>query len=559
MLNDLRREIDMKNDFYEGNKIFNSLVNEAKKLYTKKSLLINDFFHKEIDKLIIKNNEFSENIKFSDIDEFLKSNNEFYELITAVLPLGLPRIKYKNFDEEISLRGNHALILDILRRLDDNGVGFFVVEPNFFSNNHNFSKCLLLQNFQLVAALQLPSYSLPKIQIKPILIIIKKDSSCDEKMKGKLFVGKADSYDYKNLIQNFYFFRSSESIEKGQIVKLKDFKGFHYHDVIKKIEKLESQYKNYKKALFNNYIVTINYDKKKFQESKNCIFIPRFLNSNPVIDEDKIQDKKKYFQVILKNDLNNRYAEAMFKSNLGKLILSSSIGDSYIPHITINELRKTIIPVPDNKTQNDIALISKKINKLKKTIDSFDKIIALNPLGSDKLVEKIDQVSKAFEITTFEDNILSLIRSGESRTLEFKETFSLDTKNNEKRKDIEKSALKCIVGFLNTIGGELLIGVNDLGEILGVDQEINKFYKNNDKYLLHFNNKIKEKIGNTFTKYIEYRIISIHNKRILYIKCIKSKDPCFLDEKEFYIRNNPSTDILIGRKQFEYIKNNFNK
>lgn len=552
----------MKNhlDKLKGNKIFNSLVSEVKHLYSKKSLLINDCIHRTINKPIINIDGFDENIEISEINEFLKSNKEIYQLIVAALPLGLRRIKYKIFDQEVSLRENHTLILDILKRLDKNGVGFFVVEPYFFLNNQEFIESLVLLNFQVVGSIEIPSGSYPATSFAPILIIIKRDSACDDKTNGKLFIGRVDSFDYKDLLENFYFFRSSKTIEKGEIIKFNDFKGFPQYDTIKKIEKLESQYKQYKRASFSEFIEAINYEEKKFQDSDNCIYFPLNRSLDPVINLDEIENKKSlYTQVLLKKNLNKSYALAMFKSDLGKLILHSNsiYGDRYKYTMKYN-LNSISIPIPDNKTQNDIAEISKKIDKLKKSIDSFDKIIALNPLGSDKLVEKIDRVSEAFEIATFEDKILSLIRSGESKTLEFKETFSLDVKKNEKKDYIEKSSLKCIVGFLNTFGGELLIGVNDLGEILGIDEEI-KHYKNNDKYLLHFNNKIRDKIGNTFTNYIQYKIISIRSKRILYIKCIKSNDPCFLDEKEFYIRNNPSTDLLVGRKQLEYIMDNFNK
>ena len=48
---------------------------------------------------------------------------------------------------------------------------------------------------------------------------------------------------------------------------------------------------------------------------------------------------------------------------------------------------------------------------------------------------------------------------------EFKQTFSLDVKKGSKEKYIEKAALKTIGAFLNTEGGDLLVGVDDDGNI----------------------------------------------------------------------------------------------
>lgn len=155
------------------------------------------------------------------------------------------------------------------------------------------------------------------------------------------------------------------------------------------------------------------------------------------------------------------------------------------------------------------------------------------------------------------DRVMALIPSGESKTLEFKETFSLDVRKGSKEKYIEKSALKTIVAFLNSEGGDLLIGVDDSGVIKGVNEEVNKYYKNDDKYLLNFKNHIKTKIGEGFYPLIDYSLIAINGTPVLHVSCSASTTPCFLEDNEFYVRSGPSTDALEGKSQHEYIKGRF--
>jgi predicted HTH transcriptional regulator len=52
--------------------------------------------------------------------------------------------------------------------------------------------------------------------------------------------------------------------------------------------------------------------------------------------------------------------------------------------------------------------------------------------------------------------------------------------------------LKCIAAFLNTGAGILLLGVNDNGEITGLEQDV---FGNEDKCKSHFKNLIAQHIG----------------------------------------------------------------
>jgi predicted HTH transcriptional regulator len=148
---------------------------------------------------------------------------------------------------------------------------------------------------------------------------------------------------------------------------------------------------------------------------------------------------------------------------------------------------------------------------------------------------------------------------GESKNLEFKQSFSkdVDTGIKEKEKSIRESSLKNIVGFLNSEGGTLLIGVKDSGEIYGVE---NDYYENDDKYLLNFKSNVKDHIGEDAYPFLDWKLVSVGDKRILRVDCKTStSEPFFLNESDFYVRTNPSVDKLVGPKLANYLKERFNK
>ena len=163
-----------------------------------------------------------------------------------------------------------------------------------------------------------------------------------------------------------------------------------------------------------------------------------------------------------------------------------------------------------------------------------------------------------FNKLSVEDQIKSLIRKGETKEIEFKQTFVLDVRQGVKNKDITTAVIKTIAGFLNTDGGELLVGVSDAGEILGVNEEMSKFYSNSpDKYLQNVKNAIKERIGEPSYPYIDYKLHEVDSALLLRVTCRRSDEPVYVDDRDFYVRTNPATDKLEGPKQLQYIRQRF--
>jgi len=154
-----------------------------------------------------------------------------------------------------------------------------------------------------------------------------------------------------------------------------------------------------------------------------------------------------------------------------------------------------------------------------------------------------------------QNQLLHLIKQGESDELEFKSTLRWNLKTNKPDTNIQISVLKTLVAYMNSEGGKLLIGVQDNGSILGI--QVDQF-SNDDKFMLHLNNMIKQHIGLEFSQWINYKIIQKNEKKVLLVECEKSREPAFLkidDNEDFYIRIGPASRKLSTKKALHYLLN----
>jgi len=158
-----------------------------------------------------------------------------------------------------------------------------------------------------------------------------------------------------------------------------------------------------------------------------------------------------------------------------------------------------------------------------------------------------------------EESLLGLIEAGEGQTVEFKSALRWNSYSGQVDKKIENSCLKTVAGYINAEGGILMVGVNDSGEPVGLD---NDQFKSEDKLLLHWVNLLKSYLGTEFTPYIRSIIHSIGNKRILVVECLPSSIPVFFtrdNEEFFFVRMTNTTQALKPSEVVVYIEQHRNK
>lgn len=175
------------------------------------------------------------------------------------------------------------------------------------------------------------------------------------------------------------------------------------------------------------------------------------------------------------------------------------------------------------------------------------------------------QALKTMEFLSFYENpgkkmsvISELISQGENDKVEFKSTFRWDIRQDKKNPAIEHAALKSIAAFLNSDGGDLLIGVADDGSIIGLEKDN---FSNDDKFLLHVWTLIKTSIGKDISPFITTSLEKFDDKTVCRIHCKRSPKPVFLRQSGydvmFYIRIGPSSGNLDISEALKYIGDHF--
>jgi predicted HTH transcriptional regulator len=153
-----------------------------------------------------------------------------------------------------------------------------------------------------------------------------------------------------------------------------------------------------------------------------------------------------------------------------------------------------------------------------------------------------------------------LIKQAESMTLEFKSTLRWNLKENRQDdKNVTHAVLKTIAAFLNTRGGDLLIGVADDGAVVGIERDQ---LENDDKFMRHLAQVVRNGLGDRAGTCIDPKTQIVEGKTICIVSCQKSPEPVFLKWKgieagatgDFFVRSGPGTVKLPPESAREYIQ-----
>ena len=103
--------------------------------------------------------------------------------------------------------------------------------------------------------------------------------------------------------------------------------------------------------------------------------------------------------------------------------------------------------------------------------------------------------------------IIERIKKGEDQRTEFKESFRTN-RFGDIDKNLPSKISRAICGFLNSTGGDLFIGVDDSGNIVGIEKDIESYSKSDymkgkDLLLKQVSNNIRQNVGNLAVDKVE--------------------------------------------------------
>ena len=155
----------------------------------------------------------------------------------------------------------------------------------------------------------------------------------------------------------------------------------------------------------------------------------------------------------------------------------------------------------------------------------------------------------------------ALIAGGENERVEFKASISWDMRTKQRNKALEHTIARTIASFMNTHGGMLFIGVNDAGEVVGLDGDLEISHrKNEDGLRLRFDDLVRHYLGNQFLPLITVRSFEEGGKLFWAVEVGPSAEPVFVkgdSDDEFWIRGTSSSRRLSLSQAVEYIKAHF--
>ena len=155
-------------------------------------------------------------------------------------------------------------------------------------------------------------------------------------------------------------------------------------------------------------------------------------------------------------------------------------------------------------------------------------------------------------------DIEALIADGESDSLEFKSSGRWDYRESKANKALEAVVAKTLAGFLNAKGGTLVIGVNDEGQVIGLEPDYRTLGKRPDRdgYQQFLVNLVSSTLGRDVCASLSISFHAADGREVCVVEAAASPKPVYLEEgatTKFYLRTGNGTQELSTRQSVEYI------
>jgi hypothetical protein len=186
-----------------------------------------------------------------------------------------------------------------------------------------------------------------------------------------------------------------------------------------------------------------------------------------------------------------------------------------------------------------------------------------NPIRYRAEIESLITIRRSSAVPLLPAPVEQLVAQGEGQRVEFKASLMWDYRRQAVNKGLYEPVMKNIVGFMNTTGGALLIGVGDDGEILGLEPDYQAMRKpDSDGFENVFNMAFNKMVGVEYRRYLDLSFPQLVGKEICVVSVRPASQPAYLVYKgteAFYIRAGNGSQALPMSKATSYIREHFER
>lgn len=152
-----------------------------------------------------------------------------------------------------------------------------------------------------------------------------------------------------------------------------------------------------------------------------------------------------------------------------------------------------------------------------------------------------------------------ILGAGESRHVEFKQSARHNVHTGERDVRLEMAIAKTVAGFLNGGGGTLLIGVDDAGEPVGLDDDLQHMRQPDfDRYHLWLTDMLQSTLGSAAMASIRVAFPPLGPHHVVRIdvdphpRAVFANPPGGRRAADFYVRIGNSTRLLLTDEAMAY-------
>ena len=262
-------------------------------------------------------------------------------------------------------------------------------------------------------------------------------------------------------------------------------------------------------------------------------------------------------------DWNNRRKFALAQEITNRAILTQVANRTKSAKLAEGYLEGVLVKFP-----NALELQSIPVDKELWKIENYDLFLEQRrKMLANELTAFLNGITET-DTGEVDLDILEMINQGETHHVEFKTTLRYDVRQQKVNKKLEEVILKTIAAFSNGQGGNLIMGVKDDMEVIGLENDYNTLKDStHDGFELHLRNLVNTAYGVEFASnnlMVSFPVVD--ETEICLVEVKPSLKPVYTQatdkngqrHEKFYVRSGNSSPEMPLSEIASYIQSRFN-